>query len=97
MTATSWRIPRESAEWVGPLAITAAGAPVTTGIKVALLPKGQRPVDADWRNPDPDPDGSGSIGVAAAPTLGPSQFGIWIRIDGLVVIEPDEIGWVFRT
>jgi len=97
MSSTSWRIPRESDEWVGPLTITADGQPITSGIEVAVLPKGQRPAAGNWRPPDPDPAGSAGIGVQVAAAAGPRQDGIWVRIDTTVVIEPDDVGWIFRT
>ena len=43
----SWRIPRETVEWIGPVNVTPADKP----LELAILPVGQRPTTGDWETP----------------------------------------------
>ncbi|HXH59085.1 hypothetical protein [Iamia sp.] len=76
---TTWRIPRESLEAVGPLAVTANGVPVTN-FSVAVIPRGERPVAASWQAPLTI--GTGKyvplIGPGAT-VLPPGSYTIWVR------------------
>lgn len=103
-TAPTWRVPRESHEFVGPITVTVkvSGEPVTLdpdAIKFAVLADGQRPVDDDWANPVIDPDDPDAIGVAVTPVAAFARYGIWaqLTIDSYeVVLDPDQVGWVER-
>lgn len=100
----TWTLPRESNEWVGPIAVTktdaGTGLPVTDPVTFAVLPKGTRAQPSDYTNPVTDPDGGGAIGVTAAPVSGPGTYGIWATVAGASeqpVLEPSEVGWIVRT
>jgi hypothetical protein len=70
LTVNTWRIPRESREWVGPIAVTvtANGAPVSdANVEFAVLPLRTHPAEADWAAPVTDPDGSGGHRCAGRP------------------------------
>lgn len=51
---TTWKVPRETQEWLGPVTVTVGGTPVTN-FKLCLLPEGTRPptdpASATWLNP----------------------------------------------
>jgi hypothetical protein len=103
-TATTWKIPRESKEWVGPITVTITVNGVTTTVdpsevKFAVLPKGRRPAPTDWAAPIAEPGGDG-IGVQADPAAGYGWFGIWAQITDtpeIPVLEPDDVGHILRT
>jgi hypothetical protein len=103
LTVNTWRIPRESREWVGPIAVTvtANGAPVSdANVEFAVLPLRTHPAEADWAAPVTDPDGSGGIGVQADPVTTFEQLGIWCRVTDTPeapVLDPSEVGYVIRT
>lgn len=103
MTVNTWRIPRESREWVGPIVVTvtADGTPVSSAaVQFALLPQRVHPAEADWAAPVVDPDGSGGIGVQANPVTSFQQLGIWCRVTDTPeapVLDPSEVGYVIRT
>lgn len=91
--ATTWELPRESNEWVGPIDITkyvaSTGDPVTDPVKFAVLPAGTRPgrptLDptnpanwvAPWADAVVDPDLTGDIGVQPGSVASPGTWGIW--------------------
>lgn len=104
MTATTWYLARESAEWAGPIqcAVTdrASGQPVTLNVQFAVLAKGQRPAESDWASPVLDPDGTGGLGVFQSPVTSYQHLGIWARDRDnpeTPVLEPSHVGWVVRT
>lgn len=101
---TTWQLPRESLEWVGPIVVTktdaATGEPVTDPVQFAFLQPGQRPEESDWADPYLDPDNTGNLGILAEPVGSRSFWGIWARVQGnpeVPVLDPDTVGWVQRT
>lgn len=102
--ATTWRIPRESKEWVGPITldVTLDGipAPSPAAVRFAVLPRDQRPADTDWTGAALDPAGTGGLGVYELPRPDYARLGIWARVSGVdedVVLEPSDVGWIIRT
>lgn len=84
LVGTSWRIPRESVEWVGPITVLFDDAPFTD-FEVAFLLVGVRPEEADWESPS---DLDGSKGILVGPGTGhvpnqdrPSAYRIWVRAE----------------
>lgn len=101
-TATTWRVPRESSQFVGPLTITLTidGVPTpVTGVKFAVLPEGVHPTDADWADPIVDPDDADAIGVDVEPVPDAGRWGIWVQVTApprAPVLDPDQVGWIMR-
>jgi hypothetical protein len=75
---TTWTLPRESKEWVGPVTVTANGVPTTT-FSVSLTTGTDRP--AGWRAPDVQ---GGQLGILVGPgtswPLPPGLYAIWVQI-----------------
>lgn len=96
---TQWQIPRESREFVGPLAVTVDGTP-TTAYEVAVLADGTRPNASSWRAPD---NVGGSLGVLVGPggtyELAPGNYRIWARVTDANPESPvlDSAGWIRIT
>ena len=66
--STTWQLPAESEEWVGPIAVTVNGAPNTTW-QVAVVRSGHRPTT--WATPDVDPrTPNTALGVLVGPATG---------------------------
>jgi hypothetical protein len=76
--STTWTMPRESREWVGPLTVTANGVPTLT-YQVSVVHGADRPTR--WAAPDPL---GGQLGVLVGPTatwpLAPGQYSIWVQV-----------------
>jgi hypothetical protein len=68
---TTWRLPQESKDWVGPITVTDGAAPVTT-FQVALRRLGSRINTVDWKTPD---DLAGAKGLYVGPTSPVGQLG----------------------
>lgn len=102
MTVNTWRVARESAEWVGPVTVTAtaAGTPVDPGnVQFAVVADNTRPTADDWAAPYVEPGGT-ALGVWASPVTGYQKLGIWVKITDapeIPVLEPGEVGWLVRT
>lgn len=102
----TWRMPRESKEWVGPIsvAITVDGVTVPVdqaAVRFAVLPRRTRPNPdgTDWLAPVVEPGGT-YIGVQADPVAGYSELGIWAKVSDdpeIPVLEPDDVGYLVRT
>lgn len=76
---SEWRIPRESVELVGPITVTDAGVNVAV-FEVAVIPRGARPVTADWSLPTVV--GTGKfilVGPGTTRPLTPGKYNIWAR------------------
>lgn len=104
MTVITWKLPRESNEWVGPIIATKTdaetGEPVTDPVKFAVLPVGTRPQSGDFTDPVVDPDGTGEIGVTAGVVSEPGIWGIWAKVIGTSeqpVLQPNQVGFISRT
>lgn len=101
----TWKIPRESKEWVGPITVTVDGAVTTTNIKIAILPNGIRPTAPDWKTPDVDPDPPATapgamVGPGTTFVLAHGLYGIWVQITDtpeIPVIEPGDVGFIRIT
>lgn len=100
----TWTLPRESNEWVGPIAVTktdaATGVPVTDPVTFAVIPKGNRAGPGDYANPIVDPDGGINIGVMPGVVTSAGTWGIWAKVTGASeqpVLEPRQVGWIERT
>jgi hypothetical protein len=65
----------ETLEFV-PVAVTVAGAAVTTGVEFAALPEGARPEEADWGDADLL---EGDTGVYIS-GLTPGYYWVWVRV-----------------
>lgn len=102
-TAVTWRVPRESHEFVGPIAVTATAdgesTPLDPGaVQFAVLLEGTHPGDDDWVAPAMEPDGDG-IGVAVESVDAFGRYGIWVKITAepySPVLDPDRVGWIER-
>jgi hypothetical protein len=76
--STTWIVPAESEEWVGPITANLNGTP-TTAWQVAVVPNGHR--QPSWADPDALDGGLGVlIGPSTANVLTPGRYGIWIRV-----------------
>lgn len=103
MTIT-WTLPRESLEWVGPIAVFAKvdGIPVPVDpsvIRFALVPSGQRPALDEWLPPVVEPGGT-ALGVQAIPLDTQQTFGIWIKFtdnSNVPVLDPSSVGHLVRS
>ena len=81
VTTTTWTVPRESREWIGPISLTnkITGLPIGT-FDTACLPIGQHPVEADWAAPT-------VLGAANGVLVGPGTplalpggtYALWCR------------------
>lgn len=69
---TQWSIPRETKEWIGPVTFT----PNDATLQLAILPEGQRPVEADWKTPDSLGGGLGLI----LDQPDPGMYYYWARL-----------------
>lgn len=69
---TTWRIPRESVEWIGPVVLTGDVAP----IELALIPQGARPTSADWKSPEILGGQSGYL----VSGLAPGRYSLWAKV-----------------
>jgi len=78
---TSWRVPRLSTEWVGPITVTRNGTPVT-GWKLALFPRTYQPAATSEINETPSTL-DGGLGVLVGPgtshVLTPGLYRLWVR------------------
>lgn len=106
MTVTTWSVPRESREWVGPITVTATVDGTTTpvdptALAFAVLPAGSRPVTDDWTAPVAEPGGDGTkFGVQADPVDSYQRLGIWVRVTDspeIPVLDPSTVGKLIRT
>ena len=89
-----WVLPRESREWVGPIAVSNRGL-LVTDFKIALIIEGSRPVVGDWV--DPVPDGT-DLGIIAGPNLALGRYSIWVSYDtALEDVVLDGVGYVVIT
>lgn len=68
----TWRIPRETTEWIGPVTVTPADKP----LELAILPDGQRPTEEDWQDPVVI-DGKPGL-VLTTPAVG--SYAYWARV-----------------
>lgn len=101
----TWRVPRESTEWCGPIVTTltdrSSGLPLPQNVKFALWPRdGSRPTIDDFTVPDPDPDGTAAYGIMLNPVVTKGDFGIWaLDVDSPETpwLEPESVGYVTRT
>lgn len=69
-----WIIPRETAEWVGP--VTLSGNLGLGVLELAVLPAGDRPLAGDWDAPmilDTEPG-------ALVAGLTPGSYRLWARV-----------------
>lgn len=74
-----WRIPRESKELVGPIVASDRGVPVTD-FQVAVVLRGSRPSEADWKAPDMVGDVAYVlIGPGTARPLPSAVYKLWVR------------------
>ncbi|HEX5525153.1 MAG TPA: hypothetical protein VFX53_17040 [Pedococcus sp.] len=78
---TSWRVPRLSTEWVGPIAVTRNGA-VVTDWTVAIFPRIYQPTLVSEIDEEPSTL-DGGLGVLIGPgtdhVLTPGLYKIWVR------------------
>lgn len=72
MPSSSWTIPRETVEWIGPVTHT----PGEGSLELAILPRGDRPVEADWQTPTTLDGGLGLM----LDTPEPGTYYYWARI-----------------
>lgn len=99
-------IPRESDEWQ-PVDVTMTlpdGSVVPLGkgrVEFAVLRTDDldelRPGEDDWIPPVDDPEGGDRYGVQAEVSELPGVDGIWVRIDGVIVLDPADVGYLIRT
>lgn len=101
---TTWRVPRESTEWVGPIVVTVVdngtGEPVADPVQFAVLNNLFRPQESDWADPYLDPDDTGALGVFLEPVTSYTHLGIWARVAGnpeIPVLDPNSVGKIIRT
>ncbi|MEO7262095.1 MAG: hypothetical protein ABI047_12705 [Jatrophihabitantaceae bacterium] len=102
--ATTWEMPRESKEWVGPITLdvllNGVRVPIPDGTKFAVLRLGARPTENDWTAPAVDPRSTDGLGVLEMPRPDYIRLGIWARVPGTdedVVLEPADVGFITRT
>lgn len=91
---TTWTLPRETVEWVGPVTITHEGEPVGT-FELALLPRALRPTESDWAAPT---DLEGQAGYLINTPLDPGVHRLWARVPGVPETPVlDDVGTVIIT
>jgi hypothetical protein len=93
----TWRLFRATGCWVGPIIIE---ADVDVAVQFALMPLRYAPSESDWTDPVPNPDDSTEVGVMVTPVEDDGRYGIWARGTRgqlIVVLEPDQVGYVVRT
>lgn len=71
-TQTHWIVPRETKEWIGPVAHTPSVHP----LELALLPRGTRPTEEDWSDPVETDDGAGIM----LEGFDPGEYHLWGRV-----------------
>lgn len=54
---STWEIPRETTEWIGPVSVS----PTNSGLQLAIVPVDTRPIEADWQDPVPLDGGLGLL------------------------------------
>lgn len=97
MSLTTWTLPRESKEWVGPVTVTVSGTPVTT-FTLAILPKGTRPASGDWATPYALDGGLGLlVGPGSTLVLPVGVHRVWAKITDAPEIPVAEVGTVIIT
>jgi hypothetical protein len=81
--SSTWTVPRQSTEWVGPITVT-SGTTEITDWTVAVFPRSYQPSDATEIS-GPPTDIDGQLGVLVGPDsawpLTPGTYRIWIYFD----------------
>ena len=79
VSATTWTVPRESREWIGPITPTYVGATITT-FDVACIAYGTHPLETDWMAPTMLGQAAGVlIGPGTTLILPPGPYALWCR------------------
>ena len=89
---TTWNLPRETIEWVGPVTVTADGEPATA-VELALLPLGTRPAGDVWQAPLVLDGGQGLL----VNGLAPDRYVLWARVTDAPETPVLEVGTVRVT
>lgn len=77
---TTWVIPRESHELVGPITVSVDGTP-TTDYQVQVVPDGDRPAADGWADPTTtDSKQYVDVGPSSSNVLDPGAYRIWAKV-----------------
>ncbi len=88
--STYWTIPRETTEWIGPV----TGRTGVTDVEFALIPRGARPVEADWTAATIDDGAPGHL----ASDLEVGELHLWMRyVDGPELVVHESVGVITVT
>lgn len=82
LPTSTWALPYESKEWVGPVTVLIDGEPTAVGWKIAVIREGRRPTG--FVDPEADPTDPTQLGIRVGPG---TSIGVLARGRYLVAVQ----------